>query len=83
MSVSHARSEARNSILELELLSTWELISEEGFYGHEGIFVFTVFLLSSSREMYHSRKMEHRIKSIHKRALKLVFEDSHDLTFQE
>ena len=27
--------------------------------------------------------MEHRIKSIHKRALKLVHQDSHDLKFQE
>ena len=27
--------------------------------------------------------MEHRINSFHKRALKLVSEDSHDLTFQE
>ena len=27
--------------------------------------------------------MEHRINSIHKRALKLVYQDSSDLTFQE
>lgn len=27
--------------------------------------------------------MGHRIKSIHRRALKLVYEDSHDLTYQE
>ena len=33
--------------------------------------------------MYHIRKMEHRINSIHKRALKLVYQDSPDLTFQE
>ena len=33
--------------------------------------------------MFHSRKMEHRINSIHKRALKLVCQDSPDLTFQE
>ena len=33
--------------------------------------------------MFHSRKMEHRINSIHKRALKLVYQNSHDLTFQE
>ena len=33
--------------------------------------------------MFHSRKMEHRINSIHKRALKLVYQDSPDLTFQE
>ena len=33
--------------------------------------------------MFHSRKIEHRINSIHKRALKLVYQDSPDLTFQE
>ena len=33
--------------------------------------------------MSHSRMMEHRIHSIHKRALKLVYQDSHDLTFQQ
>ena len=33
--------------------------------------------------MYHSRKMEHRINSIHKRAFKLVYQGSHDPTFQE
>ena len=33
--------------------------------------------------MFHSRKMEHRINSIHKRALKLVYQDSPDLMFQE
>ena len=33
--------------------------------------------------MFHSRKMEHRINSIHKRALKLVYRDSPGLTFQE
>ena len=33
--------------------------------------------------MFHSREMEHRINSIHKRALKLVYQDSPDLTFQE
>ena len=33
--------------------------------------------------MFHSRKMEHRISSIHKRVLKLVYQDSPDLTFQE
>ena len=33
--------------------------------------------------MFHSRKMEHRINSIHKRTLKLVYQDSPDLTFQE
>ena len=33
--------------------------------------------------MFHSRKMEYRINSIHKRALKLVYQDSPDLTFQE
>ena len=27
--------------------------------------------------------MEHRINSIHKRASKLVYQDSHDLTFHE
>lgn len=27
--------------------------------------------------------MGHRIKSIHRRGLKLVYEDSHDLTYQE
>ena len=33
--------------------------------------------------MFHSRKTEYRINSIHKRALKLVYQDSPDLTFQE
>ena len=33
--------------------------------------------------MFHSRKMEHKINSIHKRALKLLYQDSPDLTFQE
>ena len=33
--------------------------------------------------MFDSRKMRQRINSIHKRALKLVYQDSHDLTFQE
>ena len=33
--------------------------------------------------MFHSRKIEHRINSIRKRALKLVYQDSPDLTFQE
>ena len=33
--------------------------------------------------MFHSRKMEHSTNSIHKKALKLVYQDSHDLTFQE
>ena len=33
--------------------------------------------------MFHSRKMEHRINSIHKRALTLVYQDSSDLTLQE
>ena len=33
--------------------------------------------------MFHSRKIEHRINNIHKRALKLVYQDSPDLTFQE
>ena len=33
--------------------------------------------------MFYSRKMEHGINSIHKRALKLVYQDSHDITFQE
>ena len=33
--------------------------------------------------MFLSRKMEHRVNSIHKRALKLVCQDFPDLTFQE
>ena len=33
--------------------------------------------------MLHSRKMEHGIKSISKRALKLVYQGSHDLMFQK
>ena len=33
--------------------------------------------------MFHSRKMENRINSIHKIALKLVYQDTHELTFQE
>ena len=33
--------------------------------------------------MFHSRKMKLRINSIHKRALKLVYQNSHDLTFRE
>ena len=33
--------------------------------------------------MFNSRKMEHKINHIHKRILKLVYQDSHDVTFQE
>ena len=33
--------------------------------------------------MFHSRKMDHRINSICKRALKLVYQDSQNLTVQE
>ena len=33
--------------------------------------------------MFHSRKIEHRINKIHKRALKLVYQDYPDLTFLE
>ena len=33
--------------------------------------------------MFRSRKMEHRINIIHKKALKLVYQDCHDLMFQE
>ena len=33
--------------------------------------------------MFHSRNMEQRINSIHKRTLKLVYQDFHNLTFQE
>ena len=33
--------------------------------------------------MFHSKKMEHRINNIHKRALKLGYQDSPDFTFQE
>ena len=33
--------------------------------------------------MFYSRKMEHKIKNIYKRALKLVYEEFHDLAFQE
>ena len=33
--------------------------------------------------MLYSRKMEHRINSTHKRALKLVYGYSHNLEFQE
>ena len=33
--------------------------------------------------MFHSRKMEDRINCTHKRALKLVYQDSNDLPFQE
>ena len=33
--------------------------------------------------MFHGRKMEHRIDSIHKSALKLAYPDSHDVTFED
>ena len=33
--------------------------------------------------MFHSRKMKHTIDYIHKRALKLVYQDSDDLTYHE
>ena len=46
-------------------------------------FVFSQFSYCPLIWMFHSRKMGHRIYSIHKRALKLVYQDSHDLTFQE
>ena len=46
-------------------------------------FVFSQFSYCPLIWMFHSRKMEQRITSIHKRALKLVYQDSTDLTFQE
>ena len=33
--------------------------------------------------MFHSRKMKHTIDYIHKRALKLVYQDSDDITYHE
>ena len=33
--------------------------------------------------MFHSRKMDHRMNSIHKTALKLIYQDSQNLTVQE
>ena len=46
-------------------------------------FVSSQFLNCPPRWMFHSRKVEHGINSIHKRALTLVYEDSYDLTLQE
>ena len=46
-------------------------------------FVYSQFSYCPLMWMFHSRKMEHRINSIHKRALKLVYQDSHNLTFRE
>ena len=40
-------------------------------------------ILEYHKKMFHRRKMEHRINNIDKSGLKLVYEDSHDLTFQE
>ena len=47
------------------------------------VFVFSQFSYCPLIWMFHSKKMEHRNNSIHKRALKLVYQDSPDLTFQE
>ena len=33
--------------------------------------------------MFHSRTMEHRINRIHERALRLVYDQSHELTFDQ
>ena len=33
--------------------------------------------------MFHSKNIEHRISNIDKKALKLVYEDSHDLMFED
>ena len=33
--------------------------------------------------MFHSKAMEHRINKIHERALRLVYDNSHDLSFEE
>ena len=46
-------------------------------------FVFSHFSYCSLVWMFNSRKMEHRINNIHKRDLKLVYQDSPDLTFLE
>ena len=47
------------------------------------VFVSSQFSYCPLMWMFHSRKMEHRINSIHKRALKLVYQDSPDRAFQE
>ena len=46
-------------------------------------FVSSQFSYCPLVRMFHSRKMKDRINSIHKRALKLVYQDSPDVTFQE
>ena len=33
--------------------------------------------------MFHGRAMEHRINQIHKRALRLIYPNEHQLTFKE
>ena len=47
------------------------------------VFLFSQFSYCLLIWMFLSRKMEHRINGIHKRALKLVCHDSDDLTFQK
>ena len=78
MSINYVRRQTRNSMLQLELLSIlWTSISEE--FSRRLLYYHSCIVA----QMLHSRKMEHRINRIHKRALRLIYEDSHDLTFQE
>ena len=46
-------------------------------------FVSSQFFYCPLIQMFHSGKMKHGVKSIYKRALKLIYQDSHDLMFQK
>ena len=50
---------------------------------HMKTFVLSQFSYCPQIWMFHCIKMKHMINSIHKRVLKLVYQDSYDLTFQE
>ena len=45
-------------------------------------FLSSQFSYSPQLRVFHNRKTEHKMNSIHKKVLKFVYEDSHDLSFQ-
>ena len=46
-------------------------------------FIMSKFSYCPEIWMFHSRAMEHRINRIHKRALRLIYPNQHQLTFKE
>ena len=47
------------------------------------VFIMSQFSYCSLIWMFHSRAMEHRINRIHKRTLRLIYPNQHQLTFKE